>query len=258
MKKTQTIVDREHLSSGYIESKQNFSTVLSQVKQLPTTPWKNPWFYGPIGIAVFTVTISIVSLNPSSASISASEPIEQKESLPILSTKIDAPSVAIQPTEVKKDNSFEPINQFSIENKPVVQPNLAVSIQENLQEKQEVEAAIEVKKQAAELGKVAADNRYPHVNGYFTGEIPLNHLFSEKGIQLNPTIQVTSFDFNFFNGKSNVVKAIKGNSIPEELQFFIESHNVGKMIFITNIKAIDEYKREFTLPSINYKPIKGN
>ena len=257
MKKTQTIVDREHLSSGYIESKQNFSTVLSQVKQLPTTTWKNPWFYGPIGIAVFTVTISIVSLNPSNASVSTTEPVIQKQSLPHLSAKIDV-NVVEEPAVVKNDNSLVIERPVSAEKKRDVQPNLAVSIQDDPQVEQEVGAKIEVEKQVVETRKVAVDNRYPHINGYFTGEIPLDELFSVKGVQLNPTIRIASFDFNFFNGKSNVVKAISGNVIPEELQNLIEIHNLGKMIFITNIKAIDEYNREFTLPSINYKPIKGN
>ena len=258
MKKTQTIVDREHLSSDYIESKQNFSTVLSRVKQLPTATWKNPWFYGPIGIAVFTVTISIVSLNPSNASVSASDPINQKEFLQLLSAKVVAPANVVQPVEVKNENSSASEKPVSAEKKPTIQHNLVVSIQEDLQEKQEVEEVIEIESQDFEIRKVAVNNRYPHINGFFTGEIPLDQLFSEKGIQLNPKIRIASFDFNFFNGKSNAVKAINGNVIPEELHFFIESHNLGKMIFITNIKAINEYNKEFTLPSINYKPIKGN
>src|SRR5690606_18772269 len=93
MKKTQTIVDRERLSSDYIESKQDFSNVLSQVKQLPTSAtWNSPWFYGPIGIAVFAVTISIVSLNPSNAKVVDT----QSQAPAIAKNDVTSPKEAVQ------------------------------------------------------------------------------------------------------------------------------------------------------------------
>lgn len=265
MKKTQTIVDRERLSSDYIESKQDFSTVLSQVKQLPTTTsWKSPWFYGPIGIAVFTVTISIVSLNPTNAKVAVNEPnkidIKEKESpteVPVLEETKEQESVVETPVKIESEIE-KPVKvakkQKAIQEEPKKVEDLVaeISVKEAVSEK-----ADPIKIQPVEKRKIPANNRYPHIEGVFTGEIQLSELFSENGIQLNPRVRITSYELNYFNGKSNVVQKIEGNTIPSDLHQVIEVYNLGQMIFITNIKAVDEMSRVFTLPSLNFKPVKN-
>jgi len=248
MKKTQTIVDRERLGSDYIESKQDFSSVLSQVKQLSTTTWTNPWFYGPIGIAVFAVTISIVSLNPTNAKVASASPYEKdivKKSAAVIEAKLATPikEEAIEPEkEIKSKPQLQNVKTILIDNKVVVAENKSEIIEE-------------VKSTPRSVVKIPVNNKYPHIEGVFTGEIELSDLFAKSGIQVNPIVKIVSFDFNYYDGKSNVVKQIDGNIIPNELHELIEKHNVGKMLFITNIKAVDDYNRIFTLPSINYKPI---
>ena len=64
MKKFKTIVDREYLSSDYIESRQNFGQVLNEVNQLKPPVWKSAWFYGPVGISVLAVVVSIAGVDP--------------------------------------------------------------------------------------------------------------------------------------------------------------------------------------------------
>lgn len=253
MKKTQTIVDRERLSSDYIESKQDFSNVLSQVKQLPTTTWNNPWFYGPIGIAVFTVTVSIVSLNPTIAKDVEVEHAKKDIVEPVLSQNTkEKESQVIEEIIPEKKNNTSVVSKKehdSTTNKPEAVPS------ETIQEEEKLAIIDIVEVAPVESRKVSVNNMYPHIAGVFTGEISLNDLFSETGIQLNPKVKVTSFEFNYFNGKSNVVQKIEGNQIPADLKATIELYNVGQMIFITNIKAVDERSKVFTLPSLNYKPV---
>ncbi len=253
MKKTQTIVDRERLGSDYIESKQDFSNVLSQVKQLPNATWNNPWFYGPIGIAVFAVTISIVSLNPTIAKVVEDEQKNKVEEKPILSS-VTAEKQPEVDTKIVPEEVIKPTT--TIDEKKISSSYTAETVRvESIKEEEKLAVIDIVKVIPVETRKVPANSKYPHIAGVFTGEISLNDLFSETGIELNPRIKVTSFEFNYFNGKSNVVDKVEGNTIPAHLHKTIENYNIGQMIFITNIKAVDERSRVFTLPSINYKPI---
>lgn len=66
MKKVKINLDRKPLNSGYIESKQNFNQVLAGFKQIKPPIWKNPWFYGPIGVASLAILISLSLLNSNS------------------------------------------------------------------------------------------------------------------------------------------------------------------------------------------------
>lgn len=63
MKKLKMNLDRKPLNSEFIESKQNFNQVLNGFKQLKPPIWKNPWFYGPIGVASLALFFSINSTN---------------------------------------------------------------------------------------------------------------------------------------------------------------------------------------------------
>lgn len=254
MKRTQTIVDRERLGSDYIESKQDFSNVLSQVKQLTTSTWKSPWFYGPIGIAVFAVTISIVSLNPTIAKDADLESREKEVIKPLMARQNTVEDVKetieVVPEEAKIKRSEKKMEKIIPTATPIEERKEYIEEQKvSIVELEEVKPKI--------TRKIPLNNKYPHIEGVFTGEISLDNLFAETGIQLNPRVKVTSFEFNYFNGKSNVVDKIEGNTIPEHLHSTIEAYNVGQMIFITNIKAVDEMSRVFTLPSLNYKPLKN-
>lgn len=63
MKKVKINLDRKPLNSGYIESKQNFDQVLAGFKQIKPPIWKNPWFYGPVGVASLALIVSLSMLN---------------------------------------------------------------------------------------------------------------------------------------------------------------------------------------------------
>ena len=63
MKKVKINLDRKPLNSGYIESKQNFDQVLAGFKQIKPPIWKNPWFYGPVGVASLALLVSLSVLN---------------------------------------------------------------------------------------------------------------------------------------------------------------------------------------------------
>lgn len=263
MKKTQTIVDREQLSSDYIESKQDFGHVLSQVKLLPTANWKSPWFYGPIGIAVLSVAVSIVSFNPSNAIASTSEmPIKESKQV-IEASKLENQNFQLNEedldviTEIdNKEVNKQIKNAEKSTNETFDRSELAlVKVYEGDTKKEEVDNIVSNTNPIIEENKIPLNNKFPYIDGYFTGEIPLESLFNRKGILFNESVQVVSFDLNFFTGRSNVVNQINGNKIPEEMRSMIINFNIGKTIFITNIKAYDRNGRMYTLPSMNLIPV---
>ncbi len=258
MKKVKTLVDREPLGSDYIASKQNFESICTQVQQLTPT-WKTPWFYGPVGLATLAVCISLVTVQSSSAT---EKPTPQAQVLP----KSDVPQ---KPEIIEEDKILLVENADKVESPPIEK---SVSTQAEVAKKEQVtlekevaedintqskerEANIENKAQVITKRTVPKDNRFPHIAGYFTGEVPVEALFDADGIQLREGYTIISFDLNFYNGKSNVVESYRGNVIPSELKTIIRNYNVGNMVFITNIKAIDEMDRIFVLPAINYKLI---
>ena len=61
MKKIKVNLDRPHLSSEKIDSKQDFDKVLSGSEKLKIPIWKKIWFYGPIGVStvLFLITIGV-------------------------------------------------------------------------------------------------------------------------------------------------------------------------------------------------------
>ena len=265
MKKTQTIVDRERLSSDYIESKQDFGHVLSQVKLLPTANWKSPWFYGPIGIAVLSVTVSIVSFNPSNAIASTSEKSKKELNTLIQTSLVENKSEKLI-SEIQNESISEVIKeenpQASIDKKSTAKLSnegreedvVMITSEEKI-----IEEKVESKTSNAtpfnNESKIPSNNKFPYIDGYYTGKIPLESLFDKKGILISETVQVVSFDINFFTGRSNVVNQVRGNKIPEEMRSMITNFNIGKTIFITNIKAYDRDGRIYTLPSMNFIPV---
>ncbi len=256
MKKIQTLVDRESLDSDYIASKQDFESVCTQVKQLTPT-WKTPWFYGPVGLATLAVCFSVVTLSSSNVSAKLDS---EKEVLVAAPTQ---EAITEKTSEQPEKTAVAVVPSTSVEKQ--IQPS-APSVNEDSEEIYQVPVieiveenfapAIEIVVPVVEKRTVSKDNTYPHIAGYFTGDLPVSILFDADGIQLREGIDIVSFDLNYYNGKGNVVESIRGNLIPENLKTIMENHNLGSMLFITNIKAVDEQNRLFVLPALNYKLVK--
>lgn len=105
MKKLKINLDRPPLESKYIESKQNFDHVLNGFKQLKPPIWKNPWFYGPVGIASLALILSIGLINAKNDSNDNTSTLLASNELPE-DTKCIHPSVE----NVDKDFAIYHIN----------------------------------------------------------------------------------------------------------------------------------------------------
>ena len=63
MKNVKINVDRPQIKSEDIASKQNFNKVLNGYQKLKPPIFKNPWFYGAIGVASIAILFTIGSIN---------------------------------------------------------------------------------------------------------------------------------------------------------------------------------------------------
>ncbi len=61
--KTKFNLDREPLDTSYIQSRQDFDKVINGYRAMKPPIWKNPWFYGPIGIASLAILVTLTFQN---------------------------------------------------------------------------------------------------------------------------------------------------------------------------------------------------
>lgn len=63
MKENKIKIDRPIVSSEEINSKQNFTKVVEGFRKIKPPLWKNPWFYGPVGLASLALVLTLTTVN---------------------------------------------------------------------------------------------------------------------------------------------------------------------------------------------------
>ncbi len=61
--KTKFNLDRKPLDSSFIQSRQDFDKVIKGYQAMKPPLWKNPWFYGPVGLASLALVLTITFQN---------------------------------------------------------------------------------------------------------------------------------------------------------------------------------------------------
>jgi len=242
MEKIKTIVDREQLSSNYIGSNQNFGHVLSQTKILKPPIWKTFWFYGPIGLSVFAITISITSINATgNYQKDNSSLITTKQNIGTeMSTKEDNVYSPIEPENTLSPslNSSDPVPETF---KTEITVKTIINEQNDSENPMDDETAITVKKSV-----------FPNIEGVYTGKIKTEALCSEKGIRCNDGIRIISFTIQYTAGLQDRLTKVKGNTIPDDVCDTIQNQSGENMIFITEIKGVRDNGELVILTSMNY------
>ncbi len=248
MKNYKILVNRQPLSEKYIESRQDFGKVLKGVKQLKPPLWKSAWFYGPVGMATVALTISVSSIHANEAKEVIVEKkkyknhintIETNKKITELTEISEVPIIKMQQSELKVEKTeVKKKKTETIDKTP------------NIKEKQIIN--VEPKKEIIEE-KITLKKTYPNIKNVVNGDITFSDLFSDEGITCG-TNKILSFTIQYFNGVKDVIDKVEGNTIPQDIAKYIKRYNYGTMIFITNIKAVDENNDIITLPSLNYIP----
>lgn len=266
MEKRNTILDRGTKSSEYITGKQDFDTVLKAHKAMKPPLWKSAWFYGPVGLAVVAVTLSVSNfktvnqlddnnatlIQPSAVEKTTTTPtyLAESPSYPVVNEasekeELSTEKEAIQPVVSKIVSNEEIRKPFQeLLSKDEVEPETLEEIKEP-----EKKTIIEEKKEAPRTVK----NKMPRIAGVFTGRITLEQLADEKGL-VSETCEITSYVIQYHNGIEDVSERIVGNKISKTLHMKLKRFNLNSFVFITQIRGIDENGIVQVLPSMNITP----
>jgi hypothetical protein len=249
MKKIKTIVDREPLGSDYITSRQNFSQVIKQANQMAAPTWKSAWFYGPIGLAVIAVTVSVVSMNPSSAEPNAA-----------------SNSLSLPESENSTDERLTLADNYTDDHvRPTESSNEPMSMQEGMPEppesvhSQSVDMVTLERPVTTETPEPAANQNtaptnkgaFVHIGPYYMGDIPVSAL--GEALECNDDIRIIAFNIHFNTLNGTETASIIGNKIPSKIIEAIKRHNIGYMITFTDIKGKTKEGKVVSLLPMNFQ-----
>lgn len=271
MEKRKTTLDREPVNSEYIRGKQNFDTVLKGYKSLKAPLWKSAWFYGPVGLAAITVVLSVTNLKEDKKAY-------EENTTPVELSAFHDVELSSTPVQVNKKDQKEVKEVKSEKPKPQVAP--IVNKQEEVQETPEVEEPIAeetddrdrltevVKEPRPEIRPVRRTtittaeentpkvykNTLPKIAGIFTGSIKAYDFCTEEGITCNDGSKILAYKIQYFDGDNDVIEAVRGNQISEDLCYRVRRYNINQMIFITEIVAVDPAGTRKMIPSMSLIP----
>lgn len=237
------ILDRSRLSSTYIEQKQDFKQVLTNVKLTKTPTWKSPWFYGAVGLSSVAITAISLSSFTNEKSLYEKKATLEKDPIIIAGT----PSIVT----TKKDDSD--VVKYEIEKELIQEKKLKPTIN-RIENQKEIVKVNEVVT-PSEVQKKQNHSGLPSINGIFNGNITKNDFQSSKIIESNSSLEIKSYIVQYFNGVEDIVVPVIGNIIPLNVVEQINTYNSGQMIFFTEIKGVDEGGKTSYLPSMNLKLI---
>jgi hypothetical protein len=105
--KTKFNLDRDKLNSDYINSKQDYKRIMDGFEKLKPPIWKNPWFYGPVGLASLAVILVITFQsrvnaygNNSTLNNTSESTISLPEDTPCIKAPISDKDIAYQVIDV--------------------------------------------------------------------------------------------------------------------------------------------------------------
>lgn len=253
MTNLKTTLDRERLSTETIAEKQDFKGVLesynAQVKIESRLKWVYGGILGTVVISGLYVAVGIQMELPVSSDkpVSALHDTKATPSIPkkdheILAVNVDPSENApiIQVEDIKR-NSVELVPDSEIEN----------NVETFIEERSALNFEIENNAQP-----VVSRNGMPSFGSYFTGEVPLDVICGNEGIESGSDLAVISYTISYFSGNEMVEKKIKGHRVPFEVCEELGRYNLGETIRITEIRGEDRSTgRQSWLPSMHVTPV---
>ena len=251
-------LDRQNLTSTYIEQKQDFQHVLKGAKMTKIPTWKSPWFYGAVGLSsVAILTMAVMNTNLTNETHDKNATLINTHPTKNTIKPIAEKKQRLEPKKLALNESTGAIKLAVNRNNPQIVQIVSVNnnVSEEVLESQEVakktisiseKEEINVKPTVKRIGQ-------PSINGVSSGIISVERLKNSSIIESNSSFEIASYEVQYFNGRQDVIAQIRSNVLPNDLKEQIIANNVGEMIFITGIKGIDETGKLVKLPSINLK-----
>lgn len=235
-------LDRKKLTKDYIESKQNFDSVLTKLKasNTPTLASKG-WFYGAIGTASVAAIIGVGMLVSANNTTSDSSKLAQTNSneLVVSNTKPIEKEVVLAVNEV----SYQPQMEVAqVVEKKVVEKTS--KLQKQQQESTINNNEIELSKSKSVEEKVVevstpisvSKNIAPSISGVFNGDLSFDN-FKNSEIVIANDYKVKQFSLYYTSRAGDKSITVDGNKIPQNVLNEMESIGLNQRIYVTNIIA---------------------
>lgn len=239
-------LDRKPITSEYIQSKQDFQHVVNAFSKTKIPVWKQPLFYGAIGVASLAavVTSTVIHFN---------------------NTEIDGKTITLSSAKKEDKSEHKTTMQFaSVESSP---KHREKSIEKSHGEAKEIPikyqpVSIEINEFERPISKVSKASQnsiedesfstiLPNISGVYQGDISYDKLCSSNGIEVKNGVIVKSFKIQYATGISDKEVVIKDKKLSEVVCKDLEKSGFNQMVFITEIEAFDG-ERKITLPSMNF------
>lgn len=234
-------LDRKPISSEYIQKKQDFQQLMTIYRKQTIPVWKQPLFYGVIGLASITTVVVtyLIPINPT--------PIEKKitsknEIIPTISSADNELFTVVSTESVGRDEKIQN-NEPSQKRKSEASEVQIIDLDQPI-EGLTYEGSVSEKRVDRKTGFL------PSVSGFSQGDIPLDMLCNSEGIIVGDGTEIKSFKVFYSVGMSEKTQIVSGNKIPDGVCVDLKKSGFDQMLFITEIAGVKESK-SVNVPSMN-------
>jgi hypothetical protein len=205
-------LDRPPISKEKIESRQNFEEVLSKYKLAKMPVWKNPWFWGPAGLATVSLAV-VLSINNDNNP----NEINEKKTTLALANELPIDTDCIKPPIEEENIPFEKYNINPLKDEVItLKSGTIIGIPEGslLPEQKDKPVSIEIRE-------------FPDKSSTFIAGIPMdfeeNSAFESagmieiRGVQNKKIVEI--------NSQKPIEISLKPTANPEGFGFWILDEN---------------------------------
>lgn len=224
--------NRPKLSSSEIEKRQDFNSVLNQIKTVKPYLFKKILFYGTIGL---TSIAGIFILNSTTLKTSTKK---------IYGTKITLNKTLISK---KSQQNHKAINPMILRNVPSRKVKASIFHETEIFE-QKTETTSEMKVERKKYQQT--NSLLPKISGVEYGAISADQFLNAKKVEIASSTKIVSFNINYFKISNFIEKEIIGDELPDELKNEILTYHNQLPVSITNIMCVDSNNQLNSLPSI--------
>ncbi|MFK7784758.1 MAG: hypothetical protein AB8B56_06575 [Crocinitomicaceae bacterium] len=264
MKRLNTTLDREPMTSQEIRERQDFNYILKEANAAKVPIWKSIWFYGPVGIAMVTMVVSAVRMNPKNQQFDDNN-ITLSQFNTTNTEDISADTFVVEKSEELTETKSEPnkendvpvtTNVEMVNPSNTITPNVkadpltesALPVNDDQEEPPIlINAPVEMEVEAKPVMTLA------NIAGVTNGRVVLSQICSE-GIGCNNGYRVVSYDIQYDDGRGGTVDRVSGSTIPEYICRNLKRYNMGSPVFITRIVAENDKGERKQLLSMNIEP----
>lgn len=224
--------NRPKLSSSEIEKRQDFNSVLNQIKTVKPYLFKKILFYGAIGL---TSIAGIFILNSTTLKTSTKK---------TYGTKITLNKTLISK---KSQQNHKAVNPMILRNIPSRKVTASIFHEtEIFEQKTETTSEMKVERKTYQQ----TNSLLPKISGVEYGAITADQFLNAKKVEIASSTKIVSFKINYFKISNFIEKEIIGDELPDELKNEILTYHNQLPVSITNIMCVDTNNQLKSLPSI--------